>query len=323
MHKLIERCHELELTNYRDQLADIITAKQGEISRHCKQDKKWYHVFDRLPDVHPSAIDVRSNSIRVGHASDLTIAQRRRLLQSLKDLVPWRKGPFELFGIPIETEWSSYLKWNRLKSHITPLRNRVVLDIGCSSGYYLFKMNAMKPKMVLGIDPYFIFYYQYVLIQYYLQMQNIYYLPIKLEEMPSFEGYFDAVFCMGILYHRKSPLDTLSQIRKSMKMRGELILETLIKIGDESVAFVPRDRYAKMRNVYFIPTLLCLKHWLERCGFENVRCIDTTRTTDAEQRNTEWVQTESLADFLDPKNPLKTVEGYPAPERAIVIANAA
>ncbi|MEY8213807.1 MAG: DUF1698 domain-containing protein, partial [Colwellia sp.] len=32
--------------------------------------------------------------------------------------------------------------------------------------------------------------------------------------------------------------------------------------------------------------------------------------------------TQSLSDFLDPQDKNKTIEGYPAPQRAIFIANA-
>ncbi len=80
------------------------------------------------------------------------------------------------------------------------------------------------------------------------------------------------------------------------------------------------DRYAQMRNVYFIPSAAALKMWLEKCGFIDVRIVDACVTSTEEQRRTEWMTTESLADFLDPQDQRKTVEGYPAPLRAVIIA---
>ena len=127
---------------------------------------------------------------------------------------------------------------------------------------------------------------------------------------------------MGILYHRRSPLDTLLQIHPLMVPGGLLVLETLVLEGDEEVALFPERRYAKMKNVFFIPTIACLTHWLQRSGFSDIRCVDVSRTTPREQRKTQWIDTQSLEDFLDPANPAKTVEGYPAPVRAMVLATA-
>jgi len=75
-----------------------------------------------------------------------------------------------------------------------------------------------------------------------------------------------------------------------------------------------------MRNVYFIPSALALKNWLEKCGFVDVRIVDSCLTTHEEQRRTSWLTTESLEDFLDPTDNSKTLEGYPAPLRAVLVA---
>ena len=102
---------------------------------------------------------------------------------------------------------------------------------------------------------------------------------------------------------------------------GQLILETLILPGEEETALCPRDRYARMRNVFFIPTVKCLRTWLTRSGFDNIQCVDITPTTLAEQRKTMWIDSNSLETFLDPHDKNHTVEGYPAPIRAVVTAS--
>ena len=134
-------------------------------------------------------------------------------------------------------------------------------------------------------------------------------------------GVFDTVFSMGVLYHRKSPLDHLSQLKNQLRKGGELVLETLVVDGDVNTALVPADRYAKMKNVYFIPSVECLINWLQKTGFNNVRCVDVALTSLQEQRKTEWLENESLIDFLDPQDHSKTIEGYPAPKRAVILAN--
>ena len=252
----------------------------------------------------------------------MTPSGRESFTRLLKAAHPWRKGPFNLFGVQIDTEWRSDIKWNRLKDHIAPLRGRRVLDIGSSSGYYMFRMAAHEPEMVLGVEPYIRFHAQYRILQKYIKAGNLFSIPAKLEELPPFQTYFDTIFCMGILYHRKSPMETLEQIRRMMKKDGELILETLIIDEHSDKVLCPEDRYAKMRNIYFIPALRPLCSWMKRAGFTDMRCIDISATTFEEQRKTEWVNTESLADFLDPHDQARTVEGYPAPVRAMVIAQA-
>jgi len=177
----------------------------------------------------------------------------------------------------------------------------------------------LAAEMVLGIEPYPAYYSQFRALQHFARCKALFCLPAALEELPAIQSYFDTILCMGILYHRRSPLDTLHQVREYLKPGGELVLETLIIDGNSETALFPRHRYAKMNNVYFLPTVSCLINWMQRAGFTDTRCIDISRTTVQEQSRTDWIDTESLADFLDPANPQKTVEGYPAPVRAMVI----
>ncbi|MBU1171248.1 MAG: tRNA 5-methoxyuridine(34)/uridine 5-oxyacetic acid(34) synthase CmoB [Proteobacteria bacterium] len=322
MERFYDHLHRLKLDHCRNDLEALIHSLKNRLDLDFGNEKKWRDLYQSLPDIAPSDLDFSGDWIRIGCSSDAHAPEIGALLQTLKAMNPWRKGPFNVFGITVDSEWASYIKWNRLKDAIAPLEGRRILDIGCSSGYYMFKMLDHHPEMILGIDPQLLFYYQFKALQKYIRSDKLYYLPAKLEELPPFGRYFDTVFFMGIIYHRKSPVDSLNEIRESMKTGGELVLETLI-IEDESPhALFPVDRYAKMRNVFFIPSVPCLEAWLKRSGFDNIHCLDISKTSLLEQRKTEWINTESLDDFLDPRDPSKTVEGYPAPVRAIITARA-
>jgi tRNA (mo5U34)-methyltransferase len=258
--------------------------------------------------------------VRIGEASDINDEQRQALVEQLRQLHPWRKGPFELFGIHINTEWRSDWKWDRLKDHITPLTGRNVLDVGCGNGYHCWRMLGAGADNVVGIDPTPLFSMQYQVMQHYIQSDRLIVLPLGIDDVPAKLEAFDTVFSMGVLYHRRSPLDHILQLRDCLVAGGELVLETLVIEGGENDVLVPEDRYARMGNVWFIPSTAMLVRWCQRCGLKNIRIVDVNKTSVEEQRTTEWMSFQSLSDFLDPDDANKSIEGYPAPRRAILLA---
>jgi tRNA (mo5U34)-methyltransferase len=147
-------------------------------------------------------------------------------------------------------------------------------------------------------------------------------LPLRLEEMPSMPV-FESVFSMGVLYHQRDHMLHLSNLKEMMTPDSELILETLIVDGDEGDSLIPDGRYANMRNVHYLPSIGTLKSWLIDSGYRNIRVVDISQTTPNEQRKTKWIgdNPASLEDFLDPFDPSLTIEGHPAPTRAIIICN--
>jgi len=297
-----------QLTDYFDKL------NHGDYPR-------WKVAVDKLPDIEPSKIALDSNSIHIGISTDCSEDVAKELKHQLKVLMPWRKGPFNLFGCPIDSEWRSDLKWSRLETHIKSLDDRMVLDIGCGNGYYGWRMLGNNARYIIGLDPTLLFYMQFSAIKKYMPDANIDLLPFGIQKLPDFELNFDTVFSMGVIYHRRDPIDNLSQCLNCLKAGGELVLESLV-IDDENMeVLIPDERYAKMKNVWAIPTITTMIKWVEQAGFQNVRIIDVTQTTSYEQRQTDWMIFESLSDFLDKEDRLKTVEGYPAPTRAILLAD--
>lgn len=281
----------------------------------------WLAALEQLPDISPSTIELNT-AVKIGNAADLTGIDTESVKQTLKAFHPWRKGPYHLFDIHIDTEWRSDWKWDRVLPHLQPLKGRKILDVGGGNGYHGWRMLGQDAEMVVGIDPTLVFSMQYRVMQKYIRSDHHYVLPIGIEQMPENLALFDTVFSMGVLYHRRSPLHHLLELRNCLRPRGELVLETLIVDGELGMSLMPEERYAKMNNVWFIPSIETMLLWLRRAGFKDARCVDVDVTSLEEQRRTEWMTFESLADFLDPHDVTKTIEGYPAPKRAVFIATA-
>lgn len=231
-------------------------------------------------------------------------------------MMPWRKGPFDLFGLFIDTEWKSDQKYNFLRPHFN-LKGKKVGDIGCNNGYYMFRFLEDSPAKVVGFDPSALFKSQFDLINHFVQ-SNIVYELLGVEHLPFYEEKFDVLFCLGVLYHRSDPVAMLKALHAGLEKDGELYLDTFIIEGEEPYALCPSDGYSKISNVYFVPTLKALENWCTKAGFKSFEVLGTVLTTSDEQRKTSWIESQSLEDFLDPDDSSKTVEGYPAPVRGYV-----
>ncbi|MEN4881188.1 tRNA 5-methoxyuridine(34)/uridine 5-oxyacetic acid(34) synthase CmoB [Pantoea agglomerans] len=280
--------------------------------------RDWYKSLEYLPLLEPQKLDLLHSV--TADRDDISDRHRQGIEKLLRNLMPWRKGPYFLYGTHINTEWRSDWKWERVLPHISPLAGRTVLDVGCGSGYHMWRMIGAGAHLVVGIDPMQLFLVQFEAVRKLLNDdRRAHMLPLGIEQLPVLQA-FDTVFSMGVLYHRRSPLDHLLQLKNQLVSGGELVLETLVIEGDVNQVLVPGERYAQMRNVFFIPSAEALKSWLEKSGFVDVRVVDFALTTTEEQRRTDWMTSESLAEFLDPDDPSKTVEGYPAPLRAVLVA---
>lgn len=252
----------------------------------------------------------------------LDVGDTKAIRELLLALAPWRKGPFDVAGIEIDAEWRSDMKWSRMQDAVQSLQGRKVLDVGCGNGYYARQMQAAGADCVIGVDPTLLYVIQHLAVSLFEPVDNVFILPLRSDELPENARAFDTCFSMGVLYHQRAPLTHLQQLKGFLRPGGELVLETLYLPGEESYASTPVDRYARMRNVWLLPTLAELRTWLRRSGFKDIDIVDTSTTTTNEQRSTEWMTFDSLAEALDDKDPGKTVEGWPAPQRVVAIAKA-
>ncbi len=273
----------------------------------------WLDTIDALPEG-----DGHSELDRDAPSLGRLTADAELMCDRLIRLHPWRKGPLELAGVRIDTEWRSDWKWNRLWPHLD-LKDQQILDIGCGNGYFGLRMLAAGAQLVVGIDPTLIFVMQWLAMQKLSPGLNNFVLPLGIEDMPADTASFDSVFSMGVLYHRREPVEHLKQLKKLTRPGGQIVLETLILDGEGENILVPEGRYARMRNVHHIPTLAVLHSWLEQAGLTQGRVLDVNKTSTAEQRSTDWMTFESLSECLDKDDPSLSIEGHPAPTRAALL----
>jgi len=284
---------------------------------------RWRERLAALPRIQASSISL-GDKVSIGDAGDSDDASLQALEQELREFIPWRKGPFDLFGISLDTEGQSNLKWKRLEQQISPLTGKKILDVGCGNGYYGFRMLEAGADLVIGIDPHLAYVAQFWLLKHFTEnlptYLPIYVLPLSLEQMPERINYFDTVFSMGVIYHRRSPIDHLLQLKNCLRPGGELVMESIYVDGEKGYCLTPDKKYARMNNVWFVPAIETLIQWLSRCGFVNMEVIDRSLTNTDEQRQTEWMPYESLSHSLDPADSSLTIEGLPAPKRVVITA---
>jgi tRNA (mo5U34)-methyltransferase len=317
---LIERWRGSDLDSWAQQLEAQIA--KGLSQQRYGDLKHWLQALDQLPDLSAESRHVVAGRVGAERKTPQDPATESQLREALKSLHPWRKGPYDLFGVHIDTEWRSNWKWDRLQPGLQSLEGKRVLDIGCGSGYHCWRMLGDGAAEVIGIDPSPLFVVQFWALQKYLQQDSAWVLPVGIEHIPPKLRAFDSVFSMGVLYHRRSPIDHLQELKDCLRPGGQLVLETLVIAGGPGDTLMPEGRYARMGNVWFLPSCDTLLGWMRKLGFENPQIVDVNITSTEEQRSTDWMTFHSLADFLDPEDMCQSIEGHPAPMRAIVTANA-
>lgn len=324
---MTDRLHNIRIEDYLDTWGSVLEAesirhlrRMREASLYSSAMVPYQAAVDSMQSLPAHSIDLGQDVIQIGQAADLTEAQLAQVTQALKTFCPWKKGPFEVFGHFIDAEWRSHLKWQRILPQIQSLQGRKVADIGCHNGYFMFRMAAHNPNWVIGFEPVPKHYWNFQLLQNWIQKPNLMFELLGVEHLDLYPRFFDTIFCLGILYHQTDPVGLLRKMKSALAPGGELIIDCQGIAGELPVALTPQKRYAKAKGIWFLPTQSCLEHWIRRAGFQSVQVFFAEALSVQEQRRTPWADVESLQDFLDPINPTLTVEGYPAPWRYYAIA---
>lgn len=313
---------ELLSSPHLDQITTLILANDLRLSQHKKGFQRFRTPFETVRDSGISAqqCDLAGDTVIIGQPDEINDSQRQMLHQTLRSFMPWRKGPFSVFGIDIDAEWRSSRKWNRLLPELPDLTGKIIADIGSNNGYYMFRMAQHQPRLVLGFEPYLQHYYAFKTLNRLAGFDNLRMELLGVEHIGLFENCFDVVFLMGILYHRHSPIDCLRDIKKALRPGGVLMIESQAIPGNTPVALFPETTYAKVPGTWFVPTVSCLANWLTRAGFTSINIFCTHPMSSEEQRSTDWMTFESYSDFIDPTDPTLTIEGHPAPLRTFIKA---
>jgi len=299
----------------RQEILALLQEKERWLGLGKKGVERFRLPYERVKHIKAQHCDFSGDAVIIGGADELEAYDASKVYKTMRDFMPWRKGPFEIFGINIDAEWRSERKWNRVLPELPDLQDKIVADIGCNNGYYMFRMARHDPKLVLGFEPYLQHYFAFKTLNSFAGIRNLSAELLGVEHITLFPNCFDVVFLMGILYHRSSPVDVLRDIRTAMNPEGVLIVESQGIPGDEPVALFPEHRYAKVPGTYFVPTGACLANWLSRAGFSDVQIFYSHPMSSEEQRRTEWMVFESYENFIDSSEPALTVEGHPAPVR--------
>jgi len=310
----------LPATADRKRITSIHTERQRWVHQEKKGFLRYRRPYHALRDFKARSVDCDRDWVSIGNTAEIDDGARTIVREQLKQFMPWRKGPFSVFGIDVDAEWRSERKWNRLTGHLPDLSGKVVADIGCSNGYYMFRMVPHHPRFVLGFEPSVQHYYCFKSLNAMAGCTNLDIDLLGVEHIGLFKETFDVIFLMGIIYHRVSPIDLLKDIHTALKPGGTLIVESQAIPGDEPVALFPEKTYAKVPGTYFVPTGTALRNWLLRSGFDPVELFCAHAMSSEEQRRTAWMEFESYEQFLDPRDPALTIEGHPAPWRVFLSA---
>jgi len=303
-----------------DEIEAIHRDRHGWVNQRKKGFLRYRIPCEKLQHFTNGTINCSNDTVTIGRQEEISPEDRQRVYEQLRAFMPWRKGPYSIFGIDVDAEWRSERKWQRITPILPDLEGKVIADIGCSNGYYMFRMAPSNPRFVIGFEPAVQPYFCFKALNGMAGFDNLDIDLLGVEHIRLFPETFDIIFLMGVIYHRPSPVDVLKDVLGSLKPGGTLVLESQALPGDSPVALFPEKTYAKVPGTYFVPTGVCLQNWLLRAGFTDVTICCSHPMSSKEQRKTDWMTFESYSDFIDPGNQSLTIEGYPAPLRVFLKA---
>jgi len=196
-------------------------------------------------------------------------------------------------GIDLLTQLWDMTRQSR--SHL-PYAGKRVLDLASFDGMWSFEAEQLGASLVVATDCFHPLYSNFEFCKNILQskvipLYNI--TPYKLWEglqvflmddgttpLPFprqiFHNKFDIVQHLGLLYHLRDPMWTLSQSRSVVKTGGHLLLETACILDMNQSMMVYNGPPGKMNRIYaddttwWVPTIPCLLEMLQGTLFEPI-----------------------------------------------------
>jgi tRNA (mo5U34)-methyltransferase len=178
-----------------------------------KNIKPYWEAIASLPSFKLAEVNL-ADTVTIKFEGKLSEADEAYIYETAKLMHPWRKGPFQISTTHIDSEWRSNLKYNLLRPHFN-LKDKVVGDIGCNNGYYLFKMMEDEPKRLVGFDPSAVTYCQFKFLNHFIG-SNITYELLGVEHVQYYEHKFDVLFCLG---YRWKDINTANNFISSFKIK--------------------------------------------------------------------------------------------------------
>ena len=216
---LLPNADKKTIQTLRDRNNQILTSQKKGIIRFSEP-------LEAIRHLRAQHLKFDGDAVTIGAANELNETDQQTIHDTLRNFMPWRKGPWSVFGIDIDAEWKSHRKWDRLLPELPDLTGKTIADIGSNNGYYMFRMAHQNPKLVLGFEPYLQHYFAFQTLNSLAGLDNLHTELLGVEQLGLYENSFDVIFLMGIQYHRNSPIETIREVKKAMRPGGTLIVES-------------------------------------------------------------------------------------------------
>jgi len=190
-------------------------------------------------------------------------------------------------GLDFESVWDNI---RESRKHVD-YRGKKVLDIASFDGMWAFEAERLGASIVVATDCYYETYRNLMfckealasgVIPYYnVSPYELYdrldvFLQENWDDHKPYERLFDIVQHLGLLYHVRDPLYTLSQARSVIKAGGMLLVETAVIVNEDASFMLFNGIPPEKQRIYddittwWAPTIPCLKEMLRASLFEPV-----------------------------------------------------
>jgi tRNA (mo5U34)-methyltransferase len=224
-------------------------------------------------------------------------AERAAIAARIEELGPWFHNYEIASGVWTNASGRSpgvdypLWRWQLVEPLLPDLKGKSCLDVGCSSGFFSFKLKELGAAYVVGVDS----GEQSRAIDQALFARTILGLDVDFRilsvyDLRILERQFDVVLFMGVFYHLRHPLLALEAVRAAC--RETMVFQTITTTsGKKCAAFDPAvaknvtfksstlddARFPAMRFIegsldqdsscWFVPNIEAVAAFLRSCGF--------------------------------------------------------